>query len=181
MRRNLTDFETADYHGPSAKCAVLDEVFAALHAALALCEQAETVAYRLRRPHSSFVDAGAANLLDALRAALALEPDHAKLIAALTDLFEAFGLSGNLCGVTEKFGEASATEIIAFAARLKRRAPAKSEPDREAMARALYESVYSGYPWVDVSEDTKNLLRSDADGILAALARLSPAAPKPSV
>ena len=62
--------------------------------------------------------------------------EHEKLLAALGDLFEAFGFSnGHLCGVTEQFGEASAAEIIAFAARLKRRSGAamgeRTEPSTE--------------------------------------------------
>ena len=72
-------------YSPSTKCLICsttqplregyEEMNDATHAtARALCEQAETVAYRLRRPHSSFVDAGAADLLDALTAALASEP-----------------------------------------------------------------------------------------------------------
>ena len=42
-----------------------------------LREQAETVAYRLRRPHSSYIDEAAADLLCALAARLAAAPGYA--------------------------------------------------------------------------------------------------------
>lgn len=59
------------------------------------------------------------------------------LIDALRELFDAFGIGRNICGVTEQGpSPESAAEIIAFAARLKRKAAERAVPGSADIARA---------------------------------------------
>jgi hypothetical protein len=58
-------------------------------------------------------------------------PATAEFVAALNEFFDAFRVRGNICGVNEHFGEASAAEILRYMAKLQRKSKVGATPAGE--------------------------------------------------